>query len=83
MLHGILGSGSQKIGPERAFVYRLPQSYRFVRLKLGKNCSKMPKIGGNLRKRENSGNSDVYGDFTSGNTTMPPPPGELAQTPLL
>ena len=44
------GSGSQKIAKnshERAFVYHLPQSYRTARLKLCKNYSKTPKIGGN------------------------------------
>ena len=45
-----------KNGCERAFVYRLPQRYRVARLKLCKNYSKKPKIGGNRRKHENSGN---------------------------
>ena len=50
-----------KIGHERVFVYRLPQSYRAVWLKSCKYYSKTPKIGGNWRKHENSGNLDVYG----------------------
>ena len=46
---------------EKVFVYRLPQSYQAVQLKLCKNCSKTPKNGGNWRKHEKSGNNDFYG----------------------